>query len=94
MRLLASPDGRLGSTVIGQDVMLWHGSIAVNALLGVAIHPKRKGWMQLAEGKLEVQCVTQDAFICNQGDGVAVSGESEFKIKALEASSLLWFDLP
>ena len=94
MRLLASPDGRLGSSVIGQDVTLWHGSLAATALLAVAIHPKRKGWLQLAEGKLEVHCGTQDEFICNQGDGVAVSGESEFKIKALEATSFLWFDLP
>ena len=47
MRLLASPDGRLGSSVIGQDVTLWHGSLAATALLAVAIHPKRKGWLKV-----------------------------------------------
>ena len=94
MRLLASPDGRLGSSVIGQDVMLWHGTLGTNGKLAVAIDPKRKGWLQLAEGKLEVHSITQGTFICSQGDGLAVSGESEFTIKAIDATSLLWFDLP
>jgi quercetin 2,3-dioxygenase len=94
MRLLASPDGRENSSTIGQDATLWHLSLDVHQSRSITLEPGRKGWLQIAEGKIEINSDKKFKSECGQGDGLAVSGESQFEVLALESASLLWFDLP
>jgi redox-sensitive bicupin YhaK (pirin superfamily) len=94
MRLLASPDGRHRSSAIGQDVTLWHGELSAGQTITITMAPDRKGWLQIAEGKLDIQTSGQSPISCAAGDGVAVSGESSLTVKASAAVSLLWFDMP
>ena len=48
----------------------------------------RHAWIQVARGSVEVNSVG-----LNQGDGAAVSNETELKIVGKESSEVLLFDL-
>ena len=94
LRLLASPDGRNKSTVIGQDATLWHGELTTGQSINILIDPDRKGWLQVAQGAIDVQTKGQSPIQCMAGDGVAVDDESEIIVNATDTVSFLWFDLP
>jgi redox-sensitive bicupin YhaK (pirin superfamily) len=89
LRLIASPDGADGSTVIHQDARAYATILEPGATLRHPLGPDRHAWVQVARGGGTVNGVAVEA-----GDGVALSGEREAALSATggEAEFLL-FDL-
>jgi redox-sensitive bicupin YhaK (pirin superfamily) len=88
LRLVASPDGALGSLTIHQDARLYAGSIGS---AGRIVHPLARGrfaWVQVARG--EVRLNGQGL---REGDGAAVSGEKELQLTSDKRGEVLVFDL-
>lgn len=87
-RLVASRTGRDGSIAIRQDADLWFLNLESGAQHSHILHPGRHVWLQIATGKFRF-----DDLVLGEGDGVAISEESAFKIVALNAGKFLLFDL-
>jgi hypothetical protein len=87
-RLVASRDGRDGSVTIHQDADLYGSLLKKGEEIGFSLRPKRHAWLQVARGG-----VTLNGTSLHQSDGAAVSEEKGLKIKAIEDSELLLFDL-
>jgi quercetin 2,3-dioxygenase len=90
LRLIASRDGRDGSTRINQDASVYASVLDGGKSLEHELAPGRHAWLQLIKGELALNG-TKVA----KGDGAAVSGEPALKIANTgdgEAEFLL-FDL-
>jgi hypothetical protein len=88
LRLVASPDGREGSLTVHQNVTLHLGRLPKGARIDHPLAPERFGWVQVARGSVRLNGEKLAA-----GDGAALSGERALALEALEASSVLVFDL-
>lgn len=86
--LVASNDGESQGVYIGQDARLYLSRLTAGKELSFDIPNGRHVWLQLAEGKLEL-----NGHQLEIGDGLAVSDESKLEMKALEKSEILLFDL-
>jgi redox-sensitive bicupin YhaK (pirin superfamily) len=89
LRLVASPDGAEGSTVIHQDARAYATILAAGQAVRHPLLPGRHAWAQVARGVGTVNGVAVTA-----GDGVALTGEAAVELTATggEAEFLL-FDL-
>lgn len=87
--LAVSPDGAEGSLTIRQDARLYVGRFAEGAQHIVPLNPKRRYWLQLAEGIARV-----DGDEARAGDGYAIEGENQFSLEAISAINAVLFDLP
>ena len=87
-RTVASRDGRDGSLIIFQDATLSLASLSAGGKLSRPLVVNRHGWLQVLRGR-----VTSDGVELAAGDALALSGESELTINAVEAAELLLFDL-
>jgi redox-sensitive bicupin YhaK (pirin superfamily) len=89
LRLIASPDGADGSTVIHQDARAFATVLAPGQAVRHPLAPGRHAWLQVARGAGTVNGQSVRA-----GDGVALSAEAEVALAATggEAEFLL-FDL-
>ena len=85
LRLAASPDGREGSILIGQDVSLYIGRL--NGEAHHALQPGRAAWLHVARGELAV-----NGTALGQGDGAAIRDETELHLSG--KAELVLFDLP
>jgi redox-sensitive bicupin YhaK (pirin superfamily) len=83
--LIASREGRDGSLSIHQDADVWAAYLA-DGEVSREIRPGRGAWLQLAQGKVEVNGVPLTA-----GDGAAMTDESRITVKG--RGELLLFDL-
>jgi redox-sensitive bicupin YhaK (pirin superfamily) len=88
LRLVGSHDGRDGSVTIHQDVDLYTGLLAQGDAASFALRPGRRAWLQVARGRLDLNGRELGA-----GDGAAISGEDELRIKGVGDAELLLFDL-
>lgn len=89
LRLVASRDGREGSVTLHQAVDLYAALSEPGTALSHRLAPGRHAWLQVARG-----AVTLNGEPLRQGDGAAVSGETELTIAAAEEDSeILLFDL-
>jgi redox-sensitive bicupin YhaK (pirin superfamily) len=88
LRLVASKDGREGSVTIQQDARLYAGVLDLDAAIEHALGANRHAWLQVARGAVKL-----NEFDLKQGDGAAVSNETDLKIVAQEAAEVLLFDL-
>lgn len=94
LRLIASEDGSEGSVQIHQDARLYAAIIDAGNALTHELGPERYGWLQVARGSVSLNDVE-----LGQGDGAAISQESELKIAARdhsehsEQAEVLLFDL-
>ena len=91
LRLIASHDGRDGSTRINQDASVYASLLESGQALTLDLHPGRHAWVQLVSGELEVNG-TRPA----QGDGAAISDESKLTLAGVggnSAAEFLLFDL-
>lgn len=88
LRLIASEDGSDGSVQIHQDARLYAAIIEAEDTLTHELGADRYGWLQIARGN-----VTLNDVELNQGDGAAISQESELKITAGDQAEVLLFDL-
>lgn len=88
LKLIASEDGSDGSVVVHQDVKLFASIIPAGEQVEHTMDQQRHAWIQVARGAISVNGEKAD-----QGDGVAVAGESNLQIKAEENAEVLLFDL-
>lgn len=86
--LIASADGRDGSVTVHQDVSVYGAVLDNGQALKYQLAPNRHAWIQVARGGVVVNSETLD-----QGDGAAVSGESELVIGVRQPAEFLLFDL-
>jgi len=88
LRLIASADGHEGSVQIHQDARVYAAIIAAGDTLTHELPAERYGWLQVARGSVGLNDVE-----LRQGDGAAISLESELKIAARDQAEVLLFDL-
>ncbi|MEN0058617.1 MAG: pirin family protein [Bdellovibrio sp.] len=88
LKLLVSKSGREESQKINQDADLYVSVLEKDHELKYTPRVGRGVWIQLAEGRLEVNGTTLES-----GDALAVEGETELKLKALQETEFLLFDL-
>jgi redox-sensitive bicupin YhaK (pirin superfamily) len=77
-----------GAVTIHQDVKLSVASLEAGGQITYALAKGRHAWIQIARGS-----VTLNGTALKQGDGAAVSEETELAITAGQASEILLFDL-
>ena len=87
-RLLASPDGRVGSVTVRQDVSLYDGRLDPGATLRHDLSPGRHAWLQVTRGS-----VTLDGHPLVAGDGAAVSDEASLTVTSDVGAEVLLFAL-
>ena len=87
-RLVGSRDGRDGSLTIHQDVELSSTELEQGQELDYAFNGRRRGFLQVVRGSIEV-----DGEALAAGDAVATQDHDSLKIKAVEDSELLLFDM-
>ncbi len=87
-QLIASPDGRDGSMTIHQDALLQHAKLSADDELAYDLDAGRAGWLQVARGSLQLGDLALQA-----GDGVAISEETSFTLRATSPAEVLLFDL-
>jgi redox-sensitive bicupin YhaK (pirin superfamily) len=88
LRLVASPDGADGSVTVHADARLFAGLLNGNEKASLVLDPKRKSYVHLVRGELEVngqKLVT--------GDAAMLEGESSLRLEAGNDAEVLVFDL-
>jgi redox-sensitive bicupin YhaK (pirin superfamily) len=88
LRLIVSPDGRNGSVKIHQDAKIFASLLDERQEVVHSLENGRSAWLQVAAGSVRLNDVA-----LKQGDGAAVSQESNLRITAQERAELLLFDL-
>ena len=88
LRLIASNNGRDGSVMIHQDAAVYATILDAGETVVRAMTDDRYAWLQVARGTIRLN----DREL-KQGDGAAVSQESELAITAHDQAELLLFDL-
>lgn len=88
LKLVASRDGRDDSVRVHQDVSLYAAVLSADQQVQHDALLERHSWIQVVKGKLRVGEAELKG-----GDGLAISGAASLKIRALEPSELLLFDL-
>jgi len=88
LRLIASDDGSEGSVSINQDARVYATLLDAGQLVTHPLQPTRHAWLQVARGTVRL-----NGLELKQGDGAAVSKESELSISAHDRAELLLFDL-
>jgi len=90
LRLVASPDGAQGSTVVHRDVRVYASLLATGERLQHPLAAGRAAWVQVARGELEV-----NGALLRAGDGAALSDEVAVSLtgRGEAGAELLLFDL-
>ncbi|MBI2687484.1 MAG: pirin family protein [Acidobacteria bacterium] len=88
LRLVASPDGRDGSSVIQQDASVYISALAEGDEVALPLAEGRHAWVQVAAG-----AITLNGQGLQTGDGAAVSGETVLNIRGTAKSDILLFEL-
>jgi redox-sensitive bicupin YhaK (pirin superfamily) len=91
LRLIASHDGREGSTTINQDTNVYASLLEDGKKVERALQPGRHAWVQLVWGELDVNGAR-----LTKGDGVAISGETRLQLTSAASNGeaeFLLFDL-
>jgi redox-sensitive bicupin YhaK (pirin superfamily) len=88
LRLVASPDGAQGSVTIHADASMYAGLFDGKESAELALDPKRKGYVHLVRGALDVNGKRLQA-----GDAAMLEGESRIALGNGEDAEVLVFDL-
>ena len=89
LRLIASPDGVDGSVTIHQDARVYAGLFDGDESDRIAIAPRRRAYVHVARGHLEV-----NGRALGPGDGARLEGEAAVAVRAGRDAEVLVFDLP
>jgi redox-sensitive bicupin YhaK (pirin superfamily) len=88
--LIASPDGRDGSLVIHQDVIINAATLKEGATVTRPLPPSRKAYVQTVRG-----AVTLNGERMSPGDGAQIAGEKQLEFTGTGTDAeLLLFELP
>jgi redox-sensitive bicupin YhaK (pirin superfamily) len=88
LRLIVSPDGSEGSVKIHQDARIYASLLDDRQEVEHRLENGRSAWLQVAAGSVSLNGV-----VLKQGDGAAVSQESNLRIAAQGPAEVLLFDL-
>jgi hypothetical protein len=88
LRLVASPDGADGSVLLHADARLYAGLFDGDEQAPLALDPKRKSYVHLVRGELEV-----NGRKLAGGDAAMLEGESQLVLGAGKDAEVLVFDL-
>jgi redox-sensitive bicupin YhaK (pirin superfamily) len=88
LRLVASPDGRAGSLTIHADASISAGLFDGAERAELELDPKRKAWVQVVRGRIEVNGHRLVA-----GDALGLEQESRLRLAEGEQAEVLVFDL-
>ena len=88
LRLIVSPDGSEGSVKIHQDAKIFASLLDGRQEVVQSLEDGRGAWLQVAAGSVKLNNVA-----LKQGDGAAVSQESQLRITAEGPAEVLLFDL-
>ncbi|HCY62589.1 MAG TPA: quercetin 2,3-dioxygenase [Oxalobacteraceae bacterium] len=89
LRLIASSDGRDGSTLIHQDASLYASLLDGSDHIELPLAPGRAAYVHLVRGKLAVNGVP-----LTTGDALKISDERAVILDQAEQAEVLLFDLP
>jgi redox-sensitive bicupin YhaK (pirin superfamily) len=78
LRLIASHDGREGSTRINQDASVYASLLSAGKSVELALGPQRHAWVQIISGELDVNGTR-----LRKGDGAAVSEDRNLKLASV-----------
>ena len=88
LRLVASPDGAQDSVSMHADARLYAGLFDGPEGTTMVLDPKRKAYVQLVRGQLEV-----NGQLLHAGDAVALQSENELRLANGRLAEVLVFDL-
>jgi redox-sensitive bicupin YhaK (pirin superfamily) len=88
LRLIVSPAGSDGSVKIHQDAKIFASLLGDRQEVVHSLDNGRSAWIQVAAGSVRLNDV-----VLKQGDGAAVSQESDLRITAEGPAEVLLFDL-
>ena len=91
LRLIASRDGRDGSTTIHQDASVYASILDSGQSVELELKPGRHAWVQLINGRIDVNGTKLE-----KGDGAAIAGETALQIASTsgnDPAEFLLFDL-
>lgn len=88
LALIASPDGSAGSVTINQDAKVYASVLNPDQKVTHSLANDRLAWLQVARGS-----VVLNGEELKQGDGAAISDESQLEITGRERSEVLLFDM-
>jgi quercetin 2,3-dioxygenase len=85
---IATPDPEPHEVRLVQDAEIWAARLDKDVEADHRLAPGRKAWIQVAKGEISL-----GKSLLKPGDGAAVTGETGIRLKALEPSEILLFDL-
>jgi redox-sensitive bicupin YhaK (pirin superfamily) len=88
LKLIASREGSPGAVKINQDTNLYACLLNASASVKHVLPPNRYAWLQVAHGGVQLNGLELE-----EGDGAAVSAESNLEIASKTGSEFLLFDL-
>ncbi|GAA3999454.1 pirin family protein [Comamonas faecalis] len=88
LRLVAAPAGQGASVSLHADARVWAGLFDGDEAAQLDVDPKRKAYVQVARGQLQVNGVPLSA-----GDGAMLQGEPRITLDAGDRAEVLVFDL-
>jgi redox-sensitive bicupin YhaK (pirin superfamily) len=88
LRLIVSPDGSDGSVKIHQDARIFASLLDDGEEVVHSLDAGRSAWLQVAAGSVKLNDVA-----LKQGDGAAVSQESQLRVTGEGPAEVLLFDL-
>jgi redox-sensitive bicupin YhaK (pirin superfamily) len=89
LALIASPDGREGSVTVRQDARVYAALLDGGERAGVDLDAGRRGYVQVARGRVKLGEATLSA-----GDGAALHGPARLELHGGMDAEVLVFDLP
>jgi redox-sensitive bicupin YhaK (pirin superfamily) len=89
LRLIASPDGRDGSTTIHQDAFVYAALVDGAERAAHELAPGRRAYVHVARGSVEVNGERLDG-----GDGARIARTGRVELANGRAAEVLLFDLP
>ena len=85
---ILNPDGSNGAARLHQDASVYLGRLDAGTTLDHALKNGRHAWVQVISGTVKVNDTT-----LKEGDGAAVSNETQLRLAAETGAELLLFDL-
>ncbi len=87
-RLIGSKDGREGSVIIHQDVLLYAAILEPGEAISQELSAHRYAWLQVVTG-----IVMLDGEECRSGDAIQIGGQKQLSVSTQVGAEILLFDL-
>ncbi len=88
LKLIAAPASENASVVLNADARIYAGLLDANESAAIALDPKRKAYVHLVRGSLEL-----NGQMLHGGDAAKVQGEASLNFQAAKDAEVLVFDL-